>query len=136
MVRVEDRAISRFSSKGDIHALGFFRKYLDEVDSGESQVVLLNPESCGNLGAICRTMVAFGVNQLVIIGAGADFFHPSTFRASMGAIFRLKHQCFEDFISWNRYFRGESFFLSPQGAIVIRNVKLKAHFALVFGSEG
>lgn len=134
--KVEDKLISLFSPREDIHALGFFEKFAQEVDSDKNQVVLFHPEGTGNLGTICRTMAAMGVSQLAIIEPGADFFHPSTIRASMGAVFHIKHGYFCDFSSWDKSFSGDIFIFSPDGLRDVRDTKFSTPFALLFGNEG
>ncbi|MCB0063187.1 MAG: hypothetical protein KDE19_13780 [Caldilineaceae bacterium] len=56
----------------------------------KSLVVLLDrPSNPGNLGSIIRSCDAFGVEQLVITGHGADPFDPVTVRATAGAFFHV-----------------------------------------------
>lgn len=56
----------------------------------KSVVVLLDrPSNPGNLGSIIRSCDAFGVDQLIITGHGADPFDPVTVRATAGAFFQV-----------------------------------------------
>lgn len=52
-------------------------------------VLLDRPSNPGNLGSIIRSCDAFGVDQLVITGHGADPFDPVTVRATAGAFFHV-----------------------------------------------
>ena len=58
--------------------------------TAKSVVVLLDrPSNPGNLGSIIRSCDAFGVDQLIITGHGADPFDPVTVRATAGAFFHV-----------------------------------------------
>lgn len=50
-------------------------------------VALITPQDPGNIGSILRTIDAAGANGLILLDRGADPYHPSAVRASMGAIF-------------------------------------------------
>lgn len=58
----------------------------------------------GNIGTILRTLDAVGAAGLFLLEGGADPFHPSAVRASMGAIFwkPIIQATFDEFVSWCR----------------------------------
>ncbi len=134
--RVDDLLIRRLSSKEDIHALAFFRKYPGKINPQRNQVVLVNPDDMGNLGTIIRAMAAFGYDQLAIIRPAADFFHPKTLRASMGASFRISHEYFESYSSWRKHISIPVYLFSPKGREDLRQVCFQSPYGLVFGNEG
>ena len=67
-------------------------------------VALEGVQDPGNLGSILRTLDAVGGNGLILIGESTDAFHPTSVRASTGAIFSL--QLFQAdtaaFINWRK----------------------------------
>lgn len=50
-------------------------------------VALVAPQDPGNVGAILRTVDAVGASGLILLDGGVDPYHPSSVRASMGALF-------------------------------------------------
>ena len=58
----------------------------------------------GNLGTIFRTLDAVGGKGVILIGEGTDAFHPTSVRASMGAIFTLQlyQASISAFIGWKK----------------------------------
>jgi TrmH family RNA methyltransferase len=67
-------------------------------------VALVAPQDPGNIGTILRTIDAVGATGLLLLDGGADPYHPSAVRASMGAIFwsRLAEASFSEFAGWAR----------------------------------
>jgi len=59
----------------------------------------------GNLGTILRTLDAVGGKGIILIGEGTDAFHPTSVRASMGAIFTLElyQAAIPSFIGWKKH---------------------------------
>ena len=53
-------------------------------------VILENIQDPGNVGTMLRTANAFGIKEVILVGACADLWNPKTVRASMGAVFREK----------------------------------------------
>lgn len=52
-------------------------------------VVLDGVEKPGNIGAVCRTAVAAGVNAIVLSDCRCEAFNPNAIRSSLGLLFRL-----------------------------------------------
>ncbi|MBI4770406.1 MAG: RNA methyltransferase, partial [Chloroflexi bacterium] len=50
-------------------------------------VALAGAQDPGNVGAVLRTLDAVGASGLLLLEGGADPYHPSAVRASMGALF-------------------------------------------------
>jgi TrmH family RNA methyltransferase len=65
-------------------------------------VACVSPQDPGNLGALLRTINAVGASGLIILDGGADPYHPTAVRASMGAIFRhpVVSASFTEFAQW------------------------------------
>lgn len=68
------------------------------------QVLLESVDDMGNLGTIMRTMVAFNVLDLILVGACCDCYDPRVIRASMGACFSLSISSFESILDWKQRF--------------------------------
>jgi TrmH family RNA methyltransferase len=65
-------------------------------------VACVAPQDPGNVGAILRTIDAVGASGLILLEGGADAYHPTAVRASMGAIFRqpVVRAKFDEFAEW------------------------------------
>ena len=90
-----DNTINKLSKKDNCFAIAIIKKYSMELKN-TNHVVLVNPGDMGNMGTIIRTMLGFGYNDLAIIRPGVDVFDPKVVRASMGAIFNINFEYFED----------------------------------------
>ncbi len=65
-------------------------------------VALDAPQDPGNVGAILRTLNAVGASGLILLNGGADPYHPTAVRASMGALFHhpVARASSADFVAW------------------------------------
>lgn len=65
-------------------------------------VALVAPQDPGNVGTILRTVDAVGADGLILLDGGADPYHPSAVRASMGTLFWIPfaQASFADFAHW------------------------------------
>ncbi len=65
-------------------------------------VALVAPQDPGNLGTVLRTIDAVGASGLLLLDGGADPWHPTAVRASMGAVFWLPvvQASFSEFAAW------------------------------------
>ncbi len=63
---------------------------------------VVSPQDPGNVGAILRTLDAVGADGLILLEGGADPYHPSAVRASMGTLFFVPfaEASFEAFVQW------------------------------------
>ncbi len=133
------RVLERIAQKEVCYAAGVFRKYEGRLQGDKPHIVLVNPSDMGNLGTILRTILAFGIHDLAIIGAGADIWNPKTVRASMGALFHIEFEQFEDFPSYlERYGeRREIFPFMLDGGTVLtpESCPETGCYTLVFGNE-
>ena len=96
-VRQDDKLIEKLSDKENVYVVGVFEKYTCSLKENMRHLVLVNPSNMGNLGTIIRTACGFGYYNLAIIEPAADIFNPKTVRASMGSLFRIRHELFESF---------------------------------------
>ena len=65
-IKYDDRLIERLASKENSFVIGVFKKYTLSNHLGEKNLVLVSPSDMGNLGTIMRTMLGFGIKDLVM----------------------------------------------------------------------
>ena len=79
--------------------------------SGNPLLVILDqPASPGNLGALIRSCDAFGTNGVVVSGHSADIYDPQTIRASIGTVFStptVGAESHDALLRWFDSLRGE-----------------------------
>lgn len=137
---ISDRAINRLRSKGNTLLVCVFKKNLKEVID-ENHIVLEEIQNMGNLGTIIRTMLAMGIRDLVTIGNSCDIYDPKVIRASMGAIFKIRHSHFDSMEAYYEKFKANRrmyFFLLNDRARKLNEIShdWKKNFSLVYGNEG
>jgi len=134
-IEVNDTVLSRLSAKESHLAVGVLSKYAAHLVPANNHLVLVNPGDMGNLGTIIRTMVGFGITDLALVRPAVDIFDPKVIRASMGSIFRLSFEYFDDFEAYRAACRHNLYLLMTNGQATIDQVVVEAPFALVFGNE-
>ena len=85
----------------------FYKNYIDIIyneefflDENEKALALCSVRDPGNLGAVIRSAVAFGVDHIVLTSDCADIYNPKTVRSAMGSLFRTKVTTVKDFSSF------------------------------------
>lgn len=134
----DDKLFHKLSDKENCFVIGVFEKYECTLKQDKSHIVLVNPSNMGNLGTIVRTAVAMGIYDLALITPCADLFHPKTIRASMGSLFRLRHQHFDSFREYREKYPDHdvfTFMLNGENTLEIQNCPRTELFSLVFGNE-
>ena len=131
----DDKQISKLSDKDNCFVVGVFRKYSNKLQ-GNRHVVLDNPSDMGNIGTIMRTMLGFGVKDLVVITPCVDYFSPKVVRASMGAVFSLnvvEFSSIDEYLNSNNL---DKYFFMLNGKYNLGSFETpKDNYALVFGNE-
>jgi TrmH family RNA methyltransferase len=135
LVGVDDRTVERISPRASHLAIGVFRKYAMSLDASADHVVLVEPADMGNLGAIARTMIGFGIRDLALVRPAVDAFDPKAIRASMGALFRLSFEYFDSFDEYRQRFAWPIHAFMTDGRCAIDRVRFDSPCALVFGNE-
>ncbi len=129
-----------------IKYLDFFRDidiiYKEEFPLKEDEriIILSSVRDPGNIGAVIRSAVAFGVDHIFITADSADIYNPKTVRSAMGSLFRVKITVVADIISLidalksigRRVFSAEL----REGAISLGEVGLLPTDAVIIGNEG
>ncbi|MBW6441987.1 TrmH family RNA methyltransferase [Patescibacteria group bacterium] len=137
-VRVEEsqKSVDFLSKSGNTYAIGVYKKYQASINQKNNHLVLVNPEDMGNLGTICRTMLAFGFKDLAIVKPAVDIFDPKVGRASMGSIFKINFQYFDSFDEYREKFKRNTYtFMTDGGEISLTEASFEKPYSLVFGSE-
>ena len=101
--RISESAFSKISTEKAPQGIISAIKYLDffrEIDiiykedfcllPTERAIILCSVRDPGNLGAIIRSSVAFGVDHIIISDDTVDVYNPKTVRSAMGSLFRVK----------------------------------------------
>ena len=93
----------------------------------------------GNLGAILRTMDGMGASGLVLIGETTDPFHPTSVKASMGALFSIPVAVIDTFDAvwdWARAYELQTIATSAQARQRYWDARYQFPALLLLGSEG
>lgn len=135
-LRTNGKIIEKLSGKGNIYIMGVFKKYSCRVDNSKNQVLLVNPSDMGNLGTIIREMLGFGYNNLSIIKPCADIFDPKVIRASMGAIFSMNIELFDNIDNFLLVNKNHKYPFMLQATTPLHSLsnKITPH-TLIFGNE-
>lgn len=143
---VNDKIINKLSDKGNVYVIAVFEKYAQKLDNSKPHIVLVNPSDMGNMGTIIRTAVGFGIMDMAVIEPAADSFNPKTVRASMGSLFRIRHQKFSSFKEYADYTGVDlsdrnakrqifTFMLNGENQLTVSSCPKPELFSLVFGNE-
>ena len=132
----EPRTLERIGNKKKIYVAGVFNKYHEEIQSG-NHLVLDNISDMGNLGTIIRTMVAFNIRDLALIGSSCDIFNPKVIRGSMGALFNIRFEYFENIEKYMDKFSNNYYgFMLEEKSEKLSEVEVEKPYSLIFGNEG
>lgn len=137
--RLADKDINRIARKGNTYVAGVFKTQHQEV-LDNNHVVLDQVSDMGNLGNLCRTLLAFGLHDLVTLGNSCDIDNPRTIRSSMGAVFHLRHSHFKNLEEYRQAFpypdRTLYLFMLDEKASPLSQIVPGKKWSLVFGNEG
>ena len=146
---VFDKISSEKSPQGIISVLkylDFFHNidiiYKEEffLDADEKTLMLYSVRDPGNLGAIIRSAVAFGIKHIILSSDCADVYNSRTIRAAMGSLFKIKITIVSDFASAITFAResGRRVFAAELSdrAVAIDKVGLVGSDVFIIGNEG
>ncbi len=139
-VLVNDKLISRLSDKENVYVIGVYNKKALPLSEKKSHIMLVNPGNMGNVGTIIRTAIAFGIHDLAIISPGVDIHNPKVVRGSMGALFHMNIEYFNDFEEYSKRFCTDgreciSFMLTADEQLTVGKCPKPELFTLIFGNE-
>jgi TrmH family RNA methyltransferase len=99
---------------------------------------LVAPQDPGNVGAILRTIDAAGAEGLILLEGGVDPYHPTSVRASMGAITRMPVVT-ASFTAFARWIREQGYHVCGTSAHAEADYRSVTGYSrplvLLFGSE-
>jgi RNA methyltransferase, TrmH family len=101
-------------------------------------MALVSPQDPGNIGTILRTLDAVDADGLFLLDGGADQYHPSAVRASMGALFwkPVIKTTFVEFASWAKENHFQLVGTTVHATLDFREIKLNnQRLVIVMGSE-
>lgn len=134
----DDKVFRRLNITENNYVIGIFKKYETSISSEKPHILLVNPSDMGNLGSIIRTMVGFGYADLAVITPSADIYNPKTVRASMGAIFKIRFQLFDNITEYMRIYNNHviyPFMLEKSEFLSYETCPINNLFTLIFGNE-
>ena len=132
------KIINILSPKENCYVIGAFKKRKQTIGKNKSHVVLDNPSDMGNLGTIIRSCAGFGIENIAIVGNGADAYNPKVIRASMGAFFHVNIEYFQTIYDYLKLHGGReiyAFMLDADYNLSELNVDKNNIYSLIFGNE-
>ena len=130
------KAIGRVSAKENTYVVGVFEKYTSELEDGSPHVVLHKPGNPGNMGTIIRTMIGLGYRNLAIIKPAVDIFDPKVVRSTMGSVFDVNFEYFNNLRDYKeKYGKHNLYLFRLGGKTYLKNVSFETPYSLVFGNE-
>ena len=153
VITLSEGAFSKISTEKSPQGIISVIKYLDFFKNmdiiykedffilkGERALSLYSLRDPGNLGAVIRSAVAFGVQHIVLSADSADVYNPKTVRAAMGTMFGIKITTVRDFASFISAARenGRAVYAAElsDGARSIREIGLSKDDIFIIGNEG
>ncbi len=91
------KKISDTSTPQGIIALAKMPNKNTNINLNGKYIALENIADPSNLGAVCRTAEALGVDGIILSGEGCDPYSPKSLRASMGTLLRMPLILLDDF---------------------------------------
>ena len=101
-------------------------------------VVLENLGISGNVGAVIRTAVAFGVGGIVLLDSEVDRYDRRLVRASRGQVFSLPvvKAKMDDFLEFCKRYNWQLLVTAPNASRSVRDLaKLPGQLVIIFGNE-
>lgn len=143
LIDVNEMVFRSLSSKNGPQGLAaVIHQKWDSMDSVSEDdtgiwIALDEIQDPGNLGSILRTMDAVGGKGVILLDHTTDAYHPTTVRASMGAIFSQKIIRMEKikFIDWLRKHKIQIIGTTCDDGKDYQEVKYPSKLILVLGSE-
>ena len=153
VIRLEDTVFEKISTEKAPQGIISVIKYLDFFNTfdiiykedffssaDERTLALFSVRDPGNLGAVIRSAVAFGVDHIVLSSDCADVYNHKTVRAAMGSLFRTRISTVRDFGEFISVAResGRRVFAAEltEGARSLRELDTRASDIFIIGNEG
>ena len=151
--KLSEGAFSKISTEKSPQGVISAIKYLDffrDIDiiykedfflaNDERAIILCSVRDPGNLGAVIRSSVAFGVDHIILTDDCASPYNPKAVRAAMGSLFRVKLTRVGDIASLIRAARmlGREVYAAEltDNATSLAQIDLSARDLVIIGNEG
>jgi TrmH family RNA methyltransferase len=110
---------------------------LAQLQGVKRLVAIVSPQDPGNVGTILRTIDAVGADALLLVDGGVDPYHPTSVRASMGALFwkPIVRTSLADLIAWSDAAGIHRVGTSAHASIDYRTFRPTEPWLLLLGSE-
>jgi len=128
----DDREVEAKRSKGSAYVLAVLEKQDTALAGDRPQVGIMAPIEPGNLGTALRTALAFGIEDVAVIGEG-DAWSPHVQRASLGAACALRIQHVPDLGTFAAAVEAAPWLLHGAANQAISDVHPGADFRVVVG---
>jgi TrmH family RNA methyltransferase len=139
---VSEAAFESFAEKENPQGIAALvrqkQRGLSDVAPFKLTVAVVTPQDPGNVGTILRSIDAAGADSLILLDGGADPYHPSTVRASMGTLFwkPFYSATFPEFAAWAKNGGFRLIGTSARATVDYRQTRLDARpTVLLLGSE-
>lgn len=134
------KKISNLKSPDGIIFVVAFKVTKLNLKKNENYFGVVDLQNPNNLGAIIRSIFAFNIGGLFIIGNCVDVFHPDAIRASMGYVFQIPMMFFRDFYSFLKFAKNNKINLlalaNKNNALTLHKYKIKTNNCFLLGNEG
>ena len=112
---------------------------IGQINPKGKYIFLENVQDPSNLGAVCRTAEAIGVDGMIVCG-GCDIYNPKALRASMGSALRLPLMTCTDAVSFIGKLNSMDMLTlasTPDGsAVPVTEIDMDTGVVCVVGNEG
>jgi TrmH family RNA methyltransferase len=110
-------------------------------DTAEKRILAVDSvQDPGNLGAVIRSAVAFGVDRIVLTDDCVDVYNPKTVRSAMGSLFKVRINVVSDLSEFIKALKaaGRRVFAAElrDGAISLAEAALTTSDTVIIGNEG
>jgi TrmH family RNA methyltransferase len=137
---VYNKIAYRKISEGIVGVYKYKTYGFSEVKLSENPFILIieSVEKPGNLGAICRSADAFGVDMVILCEEKSDIYNPNVIRSSVGSFFNIpvmssNNEKVYEFLRKKQISIYATYM--DEKAISIQDAELSAPTAIVFGTE-
>lgn len=137
-VVINDKLISKLSSKDNCYVVGVFKKYKSTLSDNKNHLLLVNPMNMGNFGTIIRSALGFSIFDIAVIAPCIDVFDPKVLRAAMGSFFSLNIHVFNSIEDYKQTFPNHkihSFMLQASKTLQEYTFSKDELLTLAFGNE-
>lgn len=135
-VTVSPNTVKKLAKSENSYCLGVFNKYYPKLEKHKNHLVLVNPSDMGNLGTILRTALAFDMLDVALIKPACEIFDPKVIRSSMGALFKVRFEYFDNLSDYLNRFENHLYTFRTNAKSTINDCRFRTPCSLIFGNEG